>query len=83
MISNLLEHQTNSEEEYLTPNVASKMTGVSRPVIIEMLKNNALIGHKVGTHWKIQKKSLVNYMHQRDRALRSTLAMDEDEFGLD
>ncbi len=71
------------EEEYLTPNDASEMVGVSRPVIVEMLKNKALVGHQVGTHWKIQKKSLLNYMNQRDKASRSVSAMDEDGFGLD
>ena len=71
------------EEEYLTPNDASEMVGVSRPVIVEMLKNKALVGHQVGTHWKIQKKSLMNYMNQRDKASRSVSAMDEDGFGLD
>lgn len=71
------------EEEYLTPNDASEMVGVSRPVIVEMLKNKALVGYQVGTHWKIQKKSLMNYMNQRDKASRSVSAMDEDGFGLD
>jgi|GEM_PF-3371401 len=71
------------DEDYLTPNQASEMVGISRPVIIEMLKNNTLVGHQVNTHWKIQKKSLIDYMNRRDKASRSVSAMDEDGFGLD
>lgn len=71
------------EEEYLTPNDASEMVGVSRPVIVEMLKSKALVGHQINTHWKIQKKSLIDYMNRRDKASRAVSAMDEDGFGLD
>ena len=71
------------EEEYLTPNEASEMVGVSRPVVVEMLKNQTLVGHQVNTHWKIQKKSLIDYMNRRDKASHAVSAMDEDGFGLD
>ena len=71
------------EEEYLTPNEASEMVGVSRHVVVEMLKNQTLVGHQVNTHWKIQKKSLIDYMNRRDKASHAVSAMDEDGFGLD
>ena len=59
------------------------MVGVSRPVVVEMLKNQTLVGHQVNTHWKIQKKSLIDYMNRRDKASHAVSAMDEDGFGLD
>ncbi len=83
LISELLNLQpVVFDDDYLTPNEASEMVGISRPVIIEMLKNNTLVGHQVNTHWKVQKKSLIDYMNRRDKAARSVSAMDEDGFGL-
>ena len=47
------------EEESLSPNEAAKIIGISRPLIYEMLKNKTLIGHLNGTHWNIQKQSII------------------------
>ena len=48
-----------------------------------MLKNKTLIGHLNGTHWNIQKQSIIEYIKNRDKASRAVSAMDEDGFGLD
>lgn len=71
------------EEDYLTPNEASEFAGVSRPMIVEMLKAKTLVGHQVGTHWRVKKQSLIDYMNRRDKAQQAVTAMDEDGFGLD
>ncbi len=71
------------EEESLSPNEAAKIIGISRPLIYEMLKNKTLIGYLNGTHWNIQKRSVIEYIKNRDKASRAVSAMDEDGFGLD
>lgn len=71
------------EEESLSPNEAAKIIGISRPLIYEMLKNKTLIGHLNGTHWNIQKRSVIEYIKNRDKASRAVSAMDEDGFSLD
>lgn len=83
LLQDILKLQPIVIDEYITPNDAAELSGVSRPVIIEMLKNGGLEGHQVNTHWKVQKKSLLKYMANRDRAGSATAAMDEDGFGLD
>ena len=70
-------------DDYLTPNQAAKISGVSRPVITEMLEGGLLAGHKVKSHWKVQKRSLIDYINQRDIVRQAVSAMDEDGFGLD
>jgi excisionase family DNA binding protein len=70
-------------EEYLTPNEAARLSNISRPVIIEMLKNRALLGHLVGKHWRVKKDSLVEYMNTRDFTSKIARAEDEDGFGFD
>lgn len=70
-------------DEYLTPNDAAEIAGVSRPIIIDMLKSGSLIGHKVGKHWRVKKESLVSYINSRDMAFKSADFLDEAGFGLD
>jgi len=70
-----------SDEEYLTPNQAAKIANVSRPVIIEMVKNGSLLGHKVNSHWRVDKRSLLDYIDRRRKGLRLVSRMDKDGFG--
>ena len=70
-------------DQYITPNEAAKLAGISRPVVIEMLKTGGLIGHLVGKHWRVKKDSLVEYINTRDQAFRIARDEDEDGFGLD
>jgi excisionase family DNA binding protein len=79
----LKEHPVILNDEYLTPVEAAKLAGVSRPVIVEMLKSQKLIGHRVGTHWRVKRDSLLAYIEGRDQASRAVSSMDEDGFGLD
>ncbi len=69
--------------EYLTPNEAAKLAGISRPVVIEMLRAGGLIGHQVGKHWRIKKESLLEYINTRDKATKAALAFDDAGFGID
>lgn len=83
LINNILDTQPIVIEAYLTPNEAAKLAGVSRPVIIEMLKSGSLTGHTVGNHWRIKRESLVEYIENRDNAFRAVASQDQDGFGLD
>lgn len=79
----LRDHPIILSEEYLNPSEAARLAGVSRPVIVEMLKNKKLVGHKVGTHWRVKRDSLLAYIDNRDQASRAVSAMDEEGFGVD
>jgi excisionase family DNA binding protein len=70
-------------DSYVTPNEAAKLAGISRPVVIEMLKSGGLRGHRVKSHWRVQKLSLIKYINERDKTFQSMAAMDADGFGLD
>lgn len=86
-LAKLLERIFKSEpvviEDYITPNEAAKLAGISRPIITEMLETRKLQGHKVNSHWKVQKNSLLKYMNDRDNVQKIMSVMDEDGFGLD
>lgn len=83
LINSILDTQPIVIETYLTPNEAAKLAGISRPVIIEMLKSGTLTGHTVGNHWRIKRESLVEYIESRDSAFRTVTSQDQDGFGLD
>lgn len=70
-------------DSYLTPNEAAKFAGVSRPLLIEMLKRGSLIGHTVGKHWRIKRESLIEYIANRDKTARLHQELDEDGLALD
>jgi excisionase family DNA binding protein len=86
-LAQLLNRIFNSEpiviDDYITPNEAAKIAGVSRPIITEMLEASKLQGHKVNSHWKVQKNSLLKYMSERDNVRKVMSSTDEDGFGLD
>ena len=78
LIGTILEEKPVLVDSYLTPNEAAKLAGVSRPLLIEMLKGGALIGHTVGKHWRIQKESLLQYLNNRDKTAQVIHALDEE-----
>jgi excisionase family DNA binding protein len=82
LLSNVLASKPLVVDEYLTPNDAAKIAGISRPVITEMLKNGTLLGHKVKSHWRVRKESLIAYITQRDTAFRAASSVDQDGFGI-
>ena len=69
-------------DETITPNEASEIAGVSRPMIMEMLKTGTLVGFKVGSHFKVKRDSLIKYIKERESAYQAMSAMDEDGFGV-
>ena len=48
-----------------------------------MLKVGRLKGYEVGTHWRITKGSLLQYMEEREQFAQVMSKMDEDGFGID
>jgi len=70
-------------DAYLTPNEAAKISGVSRPLIIEMLKHGSLIGHMVGKHWRVKKESLIDYIANRDKTARLMRELDKEGLAFD
>lgn len=63
------------ETESITTQAAADFLGVSRPFLIELLNQNRIPHHRVGTHRRIYLKDLNNFMRERDRARH--LALDE------
>lgn len=82
LLNNVLASKPVVVDDYLTPNDAAKIAGVSRPLITEMLKNGTLLGHKVKSHWRVKKESLISYLAQRDLSFKAAAAVDQDGFGL-
>lgn len=83
LLAKIIEEKPLVIDSYITPNEAAKLAGVSRPVIIEMLKNGGLRGHMVKSHWRVQKTSLLAYINGRDQTFQAMAAMDADGYGLD
>jgi excisionase family DNA binding protein len=83
LLAKILTERPLVVDSYITPNEAAKLAGVSRPVIIEMLKNGGLRGHMVKSHWRVQKESLLDYINGRDQTFKSMAAIDADGFGID
>lgn len=56
----------NQSQRYLTPNgfyEASKQFGftISKPKVMEALKNGTLRGFQTGTHWRIPVEEIIDY----------------------
>jgi len=72
------------DEEYTTQAAASYL-GVSRQHLVDLLEDDEIPFHKVGTHRRVKFRDLVDYEKRRDsgrrRALRK-LADEVDEAGL-
>jgi excisionase family DNA binding protein len=83
LLSSILLEKPLVVDSYLTPNEAANLAGVSRPLLIEMLKSGALIGHTVGKHWRIKRESLIEYITNRDKASRLTQELDEEGLSFD
>ena len=83
LIGTILDEKPVVVDSYLTPNEASKLAGVSRPLIIEMLKRGGLIGHMIGKHWRVKRESLVEYISNRDKTSRLMSELDEDGLAFD
>ena len=83
LLQQILNLQPVVIDDYVSPNEAAKLSGVSRPIITEMLKSRRLLGHMTNSHWRVQKKSLLDYISQRDNTHLAISSMDKDGFGLD
>jgi len=60
-------------EAPLTTHVASKMLGVSRQFLVNLLERGGIPFHKVGTHRRIYASDLLAYKAKRDAARRKAL----------
>ena len=73
------------EDEEYTTQAAADYLGVSRQHLVDLLEDDEIPFHKVGTHRRVKFRDLVNYEKRRDsgrrRALRK-LADEVDEAGL-
>ena len=67
----------------LSPNEAAEITGVSRSLVMKMLKNGRLKGYEVGAHWRISKESVLKYLEDREEMMEMMSKMDEAGFGMD
>ena len=61
------------ESESLTTQAAADFRGVSRPFVVDLLEEDAMPHHKVGTHRRVYLKDLMEYQRQRDTRRRATL----------
>ncbi len=62
-----------SESESMTTQAAAEFLGVSRPFVVDLLEEDAMPHHKVGTHRRVYLKDLMEYQRQRDTRRRATL----------
>lgn len=61
------------ETENLTTQAAADFLGVSRPYLIQLLNENKIPYHRVGTHRRIYMKDVNQFMRERDRARHDAL----------
>ena len=61
------------ETESMTTQAAAEFLGVARPFVVDLLENDAIPHHKVGTHRRVYLKDLMEYQRQRDSRRRATL----------
>ena len=61
------------ESESLTTQAAADFLGVSRPFVVDLLEEDAMPHHKVGTHRRVYLKDLMEYQRQRDSRRRATM----------
>jgi len=61
------------ESESMTTQAAAEFLGVSRPFVVDLLEEDAIPHHKVGTHRRVYLKDLMKYQRQRDTRRRATL----------
>ena len=54
------------EEETFTSQAAANHLGVSRQYLVNLLENNEIPFHNVGTHRRVYFKDLLEYEHKRD-----------------
>lgn len=66
-----------------SPGEAGELAQVSRPFIMHLLKEGKLQGYQVGTHWRIKRASLLQYLADRENISAAIGVMDKDGFGLD
>lgn len=67
------------ETESLTTQAAADFLGVSRPFLVELLNQNKIPHHRVGTHRRVYLKDLHGFMRERDRVRREALDKLSDE----
>lgn len=73
------------EDEAFTTQAAANYLGVSRQHLVNLLENQEIPHHKVGTHRRVTFKNLLAYERKRDRTRRDALdklAADVDAAGL-
>lgn len=61
------------ETESLTTQAAADFLGVSRPYLIQLLNENKIAYHRVGTHRRIYLKDVHQFMRERDKARHDAL----------
>jgi excisionase family DNA binding protein len=61
------------ETESMTTQAAAEFLGVSRPFVVDLLEEDAIPHHKVGTHRRVYLKDLMEFQRQRDSRRRATL----------
>jgi excisionase family DNA binding protein len=61
------------ETESLTTQAAAEFLGVSRPYLIQLLNENKITYHRVGTHRRIYLKDVHQFMRERDKARHDAL----------
>lgn len=61
------------ETESLTTQAAANILGVSRPYLIQLLNDNKIHFHRVGTHRRIYLKDIFKFKHDRDQARHNAL----------
>lgn len=69
----------------LTPRQAAEILGVSRPVVMQLLKKGVIPSRTVGTHYRIPLEHVLAYKRERDVERRrelDLLARESEEMGL-
>ena len=72
------------ENKELSPNIAARIIGCSRPFVIHLIESQKLPAHKVGSHYRIRVNDIKNYIEARERRYQQVaeLVKDRESMGL-
>ena len=66
-----------------SPTQAGEIAGISRSSIMNLIDTGKLKAYPVGSHWRVKRDSLYQYIAEREKFGTAMANMDESGFGMD